>query len=306
MSMRKYFTIFLFIFGVSTSFAQFPRIDSMVTEPYSDLFYIHGKFGDSLGKVIIDVTVMQIDTWSDSVIAVKLTGSFDNLKCGPVTVSVNGNTSNIRILSKGWIHAFTWNDSEFIHGSDDYYYWLYDFHSFFINHKGVSKLTIQITDSYYKLNFDFAEKKAKVNQLVMDLDQYYFLPSNGSYRPTFSEYPKIDYQTTESCGAPLDARTAFKNSIEANKVKNQPFFNFSAYPNPSSKELIINLILPEIHNTKILLYNLKGKIAKEQIVSRETGENRIMWDISDLPNGTYILGLITQKEQKSQIIEILH
>jgi hypothetical protein len=306
MSMGKYFTIVLLIFGAGTSFAQFPRIDSMVTGRYmDDTLYIYGKFGNSIGMATIGIDTMMIFQWTDSLLFVKLPPR-STPPCGPVTATVNNSSSNSRTLSNGLIHTFTWNDPEFIHGSDDYYVWVYDFHSFFINHKGATRLTIPTTDSYYKLNFDFVEKKASIGQLVMDLNELYFISAKGSYRPYSGEYPKIDYQTTESCGAPLDVRTSFKNSIPVNKVKDKPFFSFSAYPNPSSKELIINFILTEIHNSKLLLYTLTGKIVKEQIISSVPGENYITWDISDLPNGSYILGLITQEEKKSQLIQIIH
>lgn len=58
--------------------------------------------------------------------------------------------------------------------------------------------------------------------------------------------------------------------------------SLACYPNPAMNELTI--VTPE--PTRLLLYDVTGKIVKsEQVTSTQT-----KWDVSLLPNGTYILG----------------
>jgi hypothetical protein len=90
------------------------------------------------------------------------------------------------------------------------------------------------------------------------------------------------------------------------KENNFSSLSLSSFPNPSSKELNIIYTLPINESARIILYDLTGKIIREGICSIESGEHQIAWDISDLANGNYILGLITAAEKRSQIIVIAH
>lgn len=88
------------------------------------------------------------------------------------------------------------------------------------------------------------------------------------------------------------------------KAKNNSALTLSSYPNPSSNELNISYSLPENGYARIILYNLQGNVIRENIANGS--ENQLKWNISDLPNGSYILGLISDKRQKTEIIKIVH
>jgi hypothetical protein len=80
--------------------------------------------------------------------------------------------------------------------------------------------------------------------------------------------------------------------------------SISSYPNPSTKELHISYTLPKNENAKFILYDLEGRIIRQ--TAAKPGKNILQWDVSNIPNGSYILSLIAEKEQKSQIIKIIH
>jgi hypothetical protein len=71
--------------------------------------------------------------------------------------------------------------------------------------------------------------------------------------------------------------------------------SLACYPNPATSELTIVTTEP----TRLLLYDVTGKIVKsEQATSGET-----KWDVSLLPNGTYILGTSSGQMQVVQIVK---
>jgi hypothetical protein len=67
------------------------------------------------------------------------------------------------------------------------------------------------------------------------------------------------------------------------------------YPNPAMNELTIVTSEP----TRLLLYDVTGKIIK----SEQTLSNETKWDVSLLPNGTYILGTSHGEMQVVQIVK---
>ncbi len=87
--------------------------------------------------------------------------------------------------------------------------------------------------------------------------------------------------------------------------KNAPSF-FSCFPNPTSKELNISYSLTEHGNARLILYDLEGRIIRENKVDAGVGEHLLKWDVSQLPTGSYVLGLVTEKETKSEIVKIIH
>jgi hypothetical protein len=88
------------------------------------------------------------------------------------------------------------------------------------------------------------------------------------------------------------------------KAAYQEEISLSCYPNPASKELTIHYTTASNATAKILLYDMNGKLCKKpQYLLPERNETR--YNVSDLPNGSYILGLITETGKQSTIIKIV-
>jgi hypothetical protein len=71
--------------------------------------------------------------------------------------------------------------------------------------------------------------------------------------------------------------------------------SLTCYPNPAMNELTIVTTEP----TRLLLYDVTGKIIK----SEQATSNQTKWDVSLLPNGTYILGTSSGDMQVVQIVK---
>lgn len=86
--------------------------------------------------------------------------------------------------------------------------------------------------------------------------------------------------------------TGIRADVKQEQVKN---ISLACYPNPAKSELMIVTSEP----TRLLLYDVTGKIVKsEQATSSQT-----KWDVSLLPNGTYILGTSSGMMQVVQIVK---
>jgi len=218
--------------------------------------------------------------------------------------------SNTRILDIGWVQGYIfWNGDTLIsHGTGFSEYWRYDFNSFFLNHKGTAKLTIptNMRNSIY----DFLHNKANLDvgvDLQIPLDSNYYFPSSGygyKYKPNYSY--EVRYGLFYYCSAPLDSRIFFRGGFTDVKALNNNIFSLVSYPNPSSKELNISYTLTQNDNAKILLYDLEGRMIRESLEDVDAGEHVMKWNVSQLQSGSYVLGLVTEKERKSLIIQITH
>jgi hypothetical protein len=80
----------------------------------------------------------------------------------------------------------------------------------------------------------------------------------------------------------------------------------SVFPNPSGNDLNISYSFPDKENAKLILYDLTGKIIREQVITSDAYTYSEKWDVSKLPSGSYILGLSTVKESKSKVILVSH
>ncbi|HEY6170805.1 MAG TPA: T9SS type A sorting domain-containing protein [Candidatus Kapabacteria bacterium] len=78
------------------------------------------------------------------------------------------------------------------------------------------------------------------------------------------------------------------------KLERTKSISLACYPNPGTNELTIVTAEP----TGLLLYDVTGKIIK----SEQTLSNETKWDVSLLPNGTYILGTSSGEMQVVQIV----
>lgn len=85
-------------------------------------------------------------------------------------------------------------------------------------------------------------------------------------------------------GASMDVKQERASSI-----------SLACYPNPTMNELTIVTTEP----TRLLLYDVTGKIIK----SEQATSNQTKWDVSLLPNGTYILGSSSGEMQVVQIVK---
>jgi hypothetical protein len=199
-------------------------------------------------------------------------------------------------------------DSSVQHSTISDRYWRYDFHSFFLNHKNTEKLIV-LFEEQGNSEYDFVARTATFNvgvPVIVSLDSNYYLPNiKGWYSPSFGNSYAVDYQIEDGCSAPLDARIAFRASSSVKVDDNYPF-SISCFPNPSSKELNISYSLPENGNARIILYDLQGRVIRETTNNVGIGEHQIKWDVSQIPSGSYILGVITDKERKVEIINIIH
>ena len=85
--------------------------------------------------------------------------------------------------------------------------------------------------------------------------------------------------------------TGTSTDVKAEAVRKE----LRIYPNPATSELTV--VTPE--PTRLLLYDVTGKIIK----SEQTTSNETKWDVSLLPNGTYILGTSGGQMQVVQIVK---
>lgn len=307
--MKKYFVILVLLFA-GASYAQPPRIDSMVVPgPDNDTIYIYGKFGIQSGKAFLDTAEMKVYLWTDTIVSAHLPPLFvgNNPSCGPVLVNVNGLVSNTRILDMGVVtgNVFFGGDTLIDHSTNFNNYWRYDLHSFFLNRKGID--TVVVPTNYRNSTYDFLNDNVNFDvghTLIIPLDKNYYFPNGVNYYYSVYGY-EIRYEVIVYCSAPLDARLFFRGFNSVNQTIELPF-SFSAFPNPSSKELNIIYSLPSRENVRIILYDLEGNVIRESVNEADGGEHSLKWDTSELPSGSYVLGLVTSLGSKSQIVTIIH
>jgi hypothetical protein len=87
------------------------------------------------------------------------------------------------------------------------------------------------------------------------------------------------------------------------KAASQEEVSLSCYPNPSSKEITIRYSALQNAPAKILIYDMSGKLISMMNLPSEANELR--YDASVLPAGAYILGLISVREQRTQVINVV-
>ena len=77
-----------------------------------------------------------------------------------------------------------------------------------------------------------------------------------------------------------------------------------AFPNPTKGELTVRMNLEQNGPTQLFLYDMMGKPVRilEQSSDMQAGESLRTYDLSDLPNGTYILQLVNDGRQSQQAV----
>ncbi len=83
-----------------------------------------------------------------------------------------------------------------------------------------------------------------------------------------------------------------------------PSLGFYAYPNPASDRLTVETYLEKDGQAALLLYDIMGKPAKilQDATYMSAGKSQQTFDLSDLPDGTYMLQFISGGEQVQQAV----
>jgi hypothetical protein len=61
----------------------------------------------------------------------------------------------------------------------------------------------------------------------------------------------------------------------------------SLYPNPASKQVVVNLDAVNRQQSSLLLVNMHGRVLHQRTVSLASGANTVMLDIASVPQGVY-------------------
>jgi hypothetical protein len=100
---------------------------------------------------------------------------------------------------------------------------------------------------------------------------------------------------------------SFTTSSESNVMSRaQRVLPSSIYPNPASKGLNISYLLPPNEGVRITLYDLQGRVIQEVLQNADPDRHFVKLDVSNLPNGTYIAGIITKEDRKTFTVEVIH
>src|SRR5258705_85863 len=83
-----------------------PVIDHMLVDERLGQLKVYGRFGSSPGRVIIDSVDLIILSWTDSVVIATISATGKG-SSGPVHIDVDGNQSNIRVISSWSMDIFS-------------------------------------------------------------------------------------------------------------------------------------------------------------------------------------------------------
>jgi hypothetical protein len=88
----------------------------------------------------------------------------------------------------------------------------------------------------------------------------------------------------------FDGRSEIFAPITA-ACRDQEIGDYSVYPNPAKEQLMIDLELDDYQgeNLKVRLMDINGKVAMEEPITLERGFNHLEMNISELPDGVYLL-----------------
>ena len=96
-------------------------------------------------------------------------------------------------------------------------------------------------------------------------------------------------------------RSASYLGINENSTNTAEFkTKLKAYPNPTNDNTSINFKLAQQGNVDLAVYSISGKLVKT--ISKKNlsaGDNNIFIDCEDIPNGTYIVKLVSGKQVES-------
>ncbi len=90
------------------------------------------------------------------------------------------------------------------------------------------------------------------------------------------------------------------NEKDVTGIVNAKVFNaLSAYPNPSTGRVTLNLSTNQINTVRIDIMNVQGQIIKTGYHQAEVGYNDIELDLSDCENGLYFISVRTPDFSKN-------
>jgi hypothetical protein len=173
-------------------------------------------------------------------------------------------------------------------------------------------------DSSYQYSLEFDINKRKITPLLgMELNSVdgtaaypkprYFMDSVYNILP--GSFDTVIWSSEFQHMSWSQAKIEFpppSNLLSVQTFSSSSSLSLSFFPNPSSKELNSSYSLPGNSNARIILYDLQGRVIRETANYSEVGEHQMKWDVSQLASGSYILGLITDKERKAEIVSIVH
>ena len=333
--MMKYILI-IFLICASASYAQPPRIDSMLVDESNSELLIFGVFGASQGTVNVDSIKLQIKNWTDSLIIASIPDEGKG-SAGPVVV-IDGLDirSNVRMITTWSSHETNVEEHNYSNSTQDadeaqfVLTWRLDIDSKIRNHnlsdinfigmKG-SKTNQQFLHNHVTIETKndspyFFRGILSLKQNTVDVNLRLEVTSVGTmfYQPGYKMDAEFNLLSGSADGPNYTWSASWGNStisfpppLKNGVIKSNPSsFRLSSFPNPSSKELNISYSQPENGNARIILYDLQGNVIREATNNFGAGEHQIKWDVSQVASGSYVLGLITDKERKAEIVRILH
>jgi hypothetical protein len=362
--MKKYLILFSLILFVNTSYAQAPRIDSMLVDEMKGELHIFGSFGSVQGKVTVDSVDMHVLSWADTLITTSIPDTGRG-SAGGVMVEEKGIFSEMRMISLFKATDYTFyserHSRPYEHSSKFYLQFRMDLQSILfnksynpqaivpkketsfykhcinacpVNYNGVVQWSGMSYNTGFQCTITFSPTGRTIDYTVKSIKgllvgisgQNEFGPADTTlpiYVDDFNGEFTLDSQfnfiiysldtTLYPYGTPHNVvyhggSITFpppSNLLLVRTVPSTSEISFSCFPNPSSKQLTILYSIPEDGNARIILYDLTGRIIRESTVNT-IGENRLNWDVSQIPSGSYVVGLATGKESRSQLVSIVH
>jgi predicted peptidase len=111
-------------------------------------------------------------------------------------------------------------------------------------------------------------------------------------------FPWVFSQNKQKNPEPTKIKLSKKKAIEHFNLKQN-------YPNPFNSQTTISFELAQKVNVNIEIYNIKGqKIISLLDKERQAGMNRILFDATDLPSGSYIYQITASDFSKSMIMTL--
>ena len=81
-------------------------------------------------------------------------------------------------------------------------------------------------------------------------------------------------------------------------------FALDVFPNPAKDQINIQFLNPNQEDARIELYNVQGQLIQAQIIEKGSSKAKYSLDISEVPNGLYLVKLTVGEEFSSQKVTI--
>jgi hypothetical protein len=109
---------------------------------------------------------------------------------------------------------------------------------------------------------------------------YKWIDNNPYKGESYYQLTQTDYNGEYKTFAPI-----------VNNCNDYPENFYSAYPNPTKENLMIDIELDNYQgdNVKLLLMDINGKIVRDEPIVLEKGFNHLEVNLKDLPKGVYMM-----------------